>query len=346
MPGIQDEFIKTMTESWAGLAKTWADISREARAGSASDQRRPAQSPWMNPSMFLDVIDSASGPVRFQEMVKIAAEDLPDLLRYTADDGKVERIKKRWARNYEKLLSEMLGIPSRSGAEQFLDQWRSFWAPLSGMLPVEGRGPFHNLSAFASPAAWPFAMFPSAVPDLLRVWGDMPQKTGVASAGIPGMDFAREFQEIAKSSLDAYVEFLHAVPGLHGQVLAFAERIVDKVIGYVRCLEIKEITSETQRLFYGTWLAESEDASEELFGSDVFRRALAETVQQGLEAERKMESAMNYGFPFRNALGRKGINEAGETVRSLEERIRRIEEELESLKDRLAAATRLSTTEE
>ena len=131
--GMQEELVKNIAGIFARLATVWSEAVKRAGAQNVYDTYEKLMLSWINPTAFMRIADSTSVGLKFQELINLASQDLPEIVKHAGDHEKMTRIKDKWMRSYEKLVREMLGVPASSEIERFIQPWRSLMENFTGL---------------------------------------------------------------------------------------------------------------------------------------------------------------------------------------------------------------------
>lgn len=329
---MHQEFLTKFTESSTRLAGAWTDALKKAKIPPCSESEAGFASGWMNPWVFSLNVTSPSAAARFQEMLDMAAEDLPELIKHSCDSVKLNRIRDRWASSYEKLVSEMFGIPPKSDTELLAEQWREILGSPSRTLSGTGRGLFLDLPSMISSMGWLLPWDAGAESDFWKPWMLSYEKTVGRMFRFPEPRLAAQYHERLKRVLDAQVGFLGALPQLQEQLVRASEKAIERVIHTIAGLDIEKITSETYRRFQRAWIAGHEEAFSELFRSDAFIGIVCDSVQRGEDAKRKLRSFVEETLSFWSFPGAKNMEAVQQEMHSLKDQVRKLQKDVADLK--------------
>jgi class III poly(R)-hydroxyalkanoic acid synthase PhaE subunit len=334
--GMQEEFVKNIAESSARLATVWSEAVKRAGAQNVYDTYEKLMLSWINPTAFMRIVDSTSVGLKFQELINLASQDLPEIVKHAGDHEKMTRIKDKWMRSYEKLVREMLGVPAPSEIERFIQPWRSLMENFTGL----GGGTMSPFGSMPGSMGWPFPITTAVGRSLIPLWSETYENTIGKLFRLPGLGLTREYEERAKKALDAQMRFLNTLPDFQEQVLSASKAAMDKVVDHISKIDIKQVSPETYQLFYKIWVSNNEDAFIELFRSETFCRTLANTIHRGLDAKKKMDTVMENWLSFWNIPGGKDMDEVYQAVYEMKKRIRWLEQELGDLRQKIADSPR------
>lgn len=331
-PKTQQDFLKRISESSARLAGVWMDSMKGVKAENAPGDHLDAGLGWMNPRAFQGILNSPSATTRFQEMIVAAASDLPELMSHGRDKATVTRIQRKWLQAYRNFVREILGIPPRSKAEQYLEQWRTMLAGISSAGSRFSGGLFPDFSAMISTMETLFQ--PSTVPssNLPNMLLDQYQRTFAQLFSLPGGSLKGAFEDRAKRAVDAQVTFLDALSEFQEHIVAAAAKGLEDVVERTVAVGGEQIGPETYRTFSEVWIASHEEALADLFRSDGFMKIVLNTMKQGVDAKRQMASLVGDSLSLRNVPSRNDLESLHDEVHLLRGRIVRLEEEIELLK--------------
>jgi len=333
---ISEEFVKNITESSARLATAWSEAVKGAGVQNVYDNYEKLILSWINPSAFMRIVDSTSVGLKFQELINLASQDLPEIVKHAGDHEKMTRIKDKWMQSYEKLVREMFGMPAPSEIERVMQPWRSLMESFTGL----GGGTMSPFGCMPGSMGWPFPFTTAAGRSLFPLWPETYENTIGKLFRLPGLGLTREYEEGAKKAVDAQMRFLNTLPDFQEQVLTASKAAMDKVVDHISKMDIKQVSPETYQLFYKIWVSNNEDAFIELFRSETFCRTLANTIHRGLDAKKKMDTVMAKGLSFWNIPSGKDMDEVYQAVYEMKKKIRRLEQELGDLTQKLADSTR------
>jgi hypothetical protein len=338
---LQEEFSQSIADSSRRLADGWAEALKAAGGGHALEEPQRLSLGWWDPSTFLKQATTSGTAARFQEMFLHAAEDLPELLKAPKDRDKTQRIKGKWSKSYEKWVRDMFGVPAPTESERLLRQWQMFLDDVR--LPSSGiQGLF----------LWPLdvmgaggARFPEqdAYRQVFRMWAETLERTMGRLLPGPAQLLTKDFEARTRKALDAQVAFLKALPGFRKHLVDATRKAMEKIVETVHNLDVKELTQETYRLFFKTWLANSEKALQELFGSEAFTRSLSETLDLGLDARKRLEGLMSDMLSVWNVPAKKDVEELQEIVYTMNKRLKLLEKEVEELRTGMEKLAALGT---
>ena len=88
---ISEEFVKNITESSARLATAWSEAVKGAGVQNVYDNYEKLMLSWINPSAFMRIVDSTSVGLKFQELINLASQDLPEIVKHAGDHEKQSR---------------------------------------------------------------------------------------------------------------------------------------------------------------------------------------------------------------------------------------------------------------
>lgn len=332
---VQEHLLKAFSESAVRVANAWTEALEGAGLGPKTEARSLGAD-WIFPFRSPERDTDRAYPVRFQEMVEKATRDLPDLLKPDCDDGTIKRIKTKWLNAYEGLSTEFFGIPAPSETRRVLSQWKALseqasdWGPPGGLIP--------DLASLHSIIDWLPGGSTGATKDLLRVWGEVYEKTWGGLFPVTAKpDSVRELEKSYRQTLDAQIAFLNSLAAFQEQMLKVASRAVDHVVDAVARLETKELSEDTYQFFYRTWMTQNEEAFQGVLSSDAFLKSLAETAKWGTEAKANIESLFTHGFSIINQLNRTELQSLTRSVENMTSRIDRLEEEVRFLRQQVTA---------
>ncbi len=328
---MQEEFVKNMSESSARLATTWSEAVKDAGVQNVYNNYQKLMLSWINPSTFAKIVDSSSIALKFQELINLAAQDLPELVKHATDPGSLKGIKDKWTQANEKLVREMFGVPAASEIERAMQPWRSLMENFAGLRD----SPMSQFGELASSMGWGFPGATGTGKNLFSLWNETYEKTVGKLFRLPGLGLTREYEERTKKALDAQIRFLNTLPDFQEQVVTAARTAMDKVVDHITKMDIKQVTPETYQLFYKIWVSNNEDAFIDLFRSQSFCQTLANTVHRGLEAKKNMDMVTADGLSFWNIPNKKDMDEVYEAVYHMKKRIRTLELELKTLKQKM-----------
>ena len=313
------------------MATAWSEAVKGVGVQNVYDNYEKLMLSWVNPSAFMRIVNSTSIGLKFQELINLAAQDLPEMVKHAGDQHAIARIKEKWMQTYEKLVREMFGIPAPSEIERVMQPWRSLVESFTG-LGATSTSPY---GAMAASMGWPFPGAMSSSRNLFTLWSETYEKTVGKLFRLPGLGMTAQYEERTKKALDAQIRFLNTLPDFQEQVLAASKAAMDKVVDHITRMEIKQIGPETYQFFYKIWVSKNEDAFIELFRSETFCRTLANTIHRGLDAKKKMDTVIADGLSFWNIPSGKDMDEVYEAMYEMKKRIRELEHELEALRQKL-----------
>ncbi len=166
LPHMRQDFLTRTAESWTRLSGAWTDTVRGLLEGTKPADHTDIVPGWMNPWAFRSIVESPSTVSLFQEMIDSAARDLPELPAHGTDERTVKNVKDKWLRSYRNVVGEMFGIPRRSEAQRFPDQWRTYADAVSGSGSAFRRGLFPDFSAMMSS----MKLLPESGSGALDIW--------------------------------------------------------------------------------------------------------------------------------------------------------------------------------
>ena len=216
---MQEEFVKNMSESSARLATAWSEAVKGTGVQNVYNNYHKLMLNWINPSTFAKIVDSSSIALKFQELVNLAAQDLPELVKHAADPGTLKGMKDKWAQAHEKLVREMFGVPAASEIERAMQPWRSFMENFAGLRD----NPMSQFGDMAASLGWSFPGTAGTGKNLFSLWTETYEKTVGKLFRLPGLGLTREYEERTKKALDAQIRFLNTLPVFQEQVLAAAK---------------------------------------------------------------------------------------------------------------------------
>jgi len=332
LSNTQRELLTALAESSARLAKVWSEALKKAKPTSWWDKYNLPAAAWITPQALLDKKDFSPLLARFQGLIDQAAKDLPELLRNGSDKDKVERIKDRWMKSYEKLVQEALGIPPKSDIERFLEQWNALMRPLSeGKSPQKAKA-FPDLPAPMAFMRWFWPGDESSVSSIFTEWWQIHIRTIGSMFRPEGRRFPREFEDLMKRALDAQAAFWNSVSEFRQQVMSAAGKGMNKLINSVLESGVKSLTPETYTRFQKAWITSHGEAFADLFNTETFGAIAADTVQKALEAKREMDAVMAGTLSFWNVPTHQDLETLRNEVQTLREEVRRLSEQIDALK--------------
>ena len=310
------------------MASAWSEAVKGVGAQNVYDNYQKLMLNWIDPSAFMRIVDSTSVGLKFQELINLAAQDLPEIVKHAGDQEKMRRIKDKWMESYEKLVREMFGVPGPSEMERVMQPWRSLMESLTG----SSGGQWSPFGGMAASMGWPFPGATSASRSIFPLWAETYEKNISKLFRLPGLGLTREYEDRTKKALDAQIRFLNTLPEIQEQVVTASKAAMDKVVDHIAKMEIKQVSPETYQIFYKIWLSNNEDAFTELFRSEAFCRTLANTIHRGLDAKKKMNTVMADGLSLWNIPSGKDMDEVYEAVYEMRKKIRKLEQELADLR--------------
>jgi hypothetical protein len=334
MVRLQDEFVKNMTKFSSRLAAAWADAMKRAGLPAVSEFQHKAGAGWWDPSLLLQMVGSPSAGEKIQHAMQRAADDLPDLLNAFGERTKIGRITDRWAKSYERSVREVLGLPGHSETQRLLEQWRLVASTLpvsSGSVPAAMAPPFISMM-FPGIGSYPGFQDPRI--EMVRAWTETYGKTLGQAFVSPGQAFTPDLGERTRNAAEAQIRFLTGLHQFQEQIAAAAKRTMEQLVQSIEHLGPKQVNFELQTLFSEMWFSANQRMVQELFLSESFLQTLAQTLQQGLDARTQMETLMGKWATLWNRPGNKELEDLCEKVRSMEDRIRLMEREIDDLKRR------------
>lgn len=336
MVKMQEQFAQHMSEFSARIVSVWSDAAKKIESSSGVPRTRKADTPWPDLSVFARTFGVPPTAEKLQEAVRQAAEDLPALARCIGDPEKIEPIKDKWARLYEKSARAFLGVPEPSDTARILDQWR--W--ILGNLPSHGAKisptPFPSLMSLIYPLEWPVASRQGRLGESrgswLETWG---QNLGSMFPILSGeMDSDRNAR--LRQAVEAEIRFLQSIPEFQAHLISASKRAVEAIFARLGELGFQEMSAQNQGLFFASWVSANEKMFRELFGSETFLQTLTRTVQQGLNARNMMQSVFADWPAARDRANQQDVGDLHEKLYSVEKRVRLLERELDDLKRKLA----------
>ncbi len=129
---MQKGFFEGVSQSTSRLVSAWSEAMQAAGTQNIYGMYQKFMLDWLSPSVLLRMMESSSMAVMIQEFVRLAAQDLQDLVKGASNQEKVESIKEKWIQTYEGIIREFFGIPSPDEAECLLQRWRSMIECLAG----------------------------------------------------------------------------------------------------------------------------------------------------------------------------------------------------------------------
>jgi uncharacterized protein Yka (UPF0111/DUF47 family) len=342
---IQEEFARNISEFSLRFASSWTDTLKRAGITTLADPSLKAVPGWTDPSLLFKLAQSPSVVNTFEDAMKTAAEDLPELLKSTGDPERTRRAADRWTRLCEESVRKMLAIPGDSETRRLLDQW----ARIASAAAPAGRP--SSASAGASffgmlpSGLGPFSFFQKDQAKLLQSLAESYGRTFGHVFTVP--DQAAEFQATCNAALDAQIQFLKSLPEFQERIVSASRKTVEDLIKTIEKLDKPEITPDLLRLFSQMWSASHQRLFQDLFASDSFHRALSDIVQCGIDAATKMEAVMTDWATLGTKSDHKDVGDLEEKVYSMEKRIRLLEREVDDLKrQRPAASSSLQKVDE
>jgi hypothetical protein len=333
---MQEEFARNMSEFSARFLSAWSDAAKRMGIQPASESVRKPGYGLLDLSFFANMVGSTSAAEKLQEVMKLAADDLPTLVASLGEPEKVDRIKNKWTKFCQKAVGDMLGIPGPSDAVRLLDRWRSAMEYLPSAQGMPSAATVPGFVGLISPSGWPLPGIQDARRELFRAWADSYGKTFGEIFLSPAKSLGEDYEERTRKALDAQVRFLQCLPDFHAPIVTASKNAIEKVFENLQEQGLKEMTPESIKLFCASWVSANEKMFQELFGSDSFRQTLAKAVQQGLDAKKKMESIMAEWSSARNLANQKDVEDLRYKSYTLEKRVRLLERELEDIKRELA----------
>jgi class III poly(R)-hydroxyalkanoic acid synthase PhaE subunit len=325
---MEKEFFEGVAESTSRLMSAWGKAMRFSGGENVYQAYEKLGLPWTSPSMLTRIMDSTYMVLKSQEFIRLAAQDLQDLVKQACDPEKVGAIKEKWTQSHEALICQLFGIPSPNEVQSLLQLWQSMMESLSRA----GGGVQSQFMSMALSVGWAFPAAAAACQTILPLCAEAYENTVGRFFRVPGFGLTREYEERTKKALDAETKFLKALPEFQEQLLSASKSAMDKVVDHVAKMNIEEVTPETYQVFYKIWVSYNEDSFIELFRSDRFCRTLADTVHKGLEARMKMDSVIADGLSFWNIPTNKDMEEVYEEFYQMKKKIRRLERELDDLR--------------
>ncbi len=333
----QELYFKSVSDSSSRLTTAWADAVKSTGVENMLENYRALVSRSSDPSAFWSFSDSSSVADKLQEIITTAGRDLPRLLEAQGRPDMLKDVADRWTRSYQGFLRQVFGLPKRSELGRFAEKWGTLLESLSGERRSHTQGIFPDFFSMLMAPYLPAKSGPLANP--LQLWAEASEK---AMSGFSSVSLARpmrERREKEKSALDAQREFLRMLPGFQEDVLDAAqkavERIVGKIVESIHGAGIDRLDSETYQKFFKIWITHNEEVFLELFKSERFSRTLAETLNAGLEARKRMDALTVDWFSFFNIPTGKDMEAVRKTLQDLTEKNQRLETEIGELKTAL-----------
>ncbi|MEW6348922.1 MAG: poly(R)-hydroxyalkanoic acid synthase subunit PhaE [Thermodesulfobacteriota bacterium] len=317
---VQEEFAKAVSESATRLASAWKDAVQSA-AG--------AQAFGTSPPSFPDVADRTSAGL--QEIMRAGGKDLPELVRSLEDSSALNRITGRWLESYESAMRASLGIPPPSVAEQAISQWKRTIQEFSSRDPRTSMGMLPRLFP------WIDAFSPAKPPDTpkeaLDLWFQGCEWLLGAFTPTRRPMTAGDYRSRAIQAIDAQIRYANELPAVNTLIAQACKKTVTQVVDTIRAGGgPREMSDDLYRLFHKTWIAANEQIFTALLKSDDFGQPLARMIREGLDAKSRVESVLTELLGFFDVPPRKEFDQALLTIRTLEERLGRVEQELDALK--------------
>lgn len=334
---VQELYFKNVSESSSKLTAAWADAVKSTGVEDMLENYRALASRTISPPVFWSVSDSSSVADKLQEIIATAAQDLPRLVEARGRPEKLKEIADQWTRSYQGLLRQVFGLPKRSELGRFAEKWRSLLISLSGEPPGHTEALFPDFFSLLMAPYLPAK--PSPMPNPFQLWAEASEKALSGFFPVPRTRPEREHRQKAKKALDAQQEFLRMLPGFQEEVLEgfqkAVERIVTNILQSINRADIDRLDSDSYKKFFRIWISHNEEVFLELFKSERFSRALAETLDAGLEARKRMDSLTADWFSFFNIPTGKDMEEVYKALHDLTEKNRSLETEVGELKTAL-----------
>lgn len=333
---MQEEYLKGVSDFSARYASLWAEALKGAGVQPSRESApSPTEAKW-DPSSFLRVIGASTAAVdTLQRAMKLAAEDLPEVMKGAQDPRKLDRIKEKWVKFHEKSLREALGVPEPSEGERLLEQWRAALETLQSGAPPTPDRTAQTFMGLMSPTGWPLPGMRDPRSELFRPWLDAYGGNLGKILAAPALALAADRDEGPRKALEAQLRFLGVMPEFQGHFADGARRAVEEVLKNLAGSGLQGVGSESLDLFRRMWMDTGLRIFQELFSSEAFLNTLAKALKQGLEARTMMENA----FLDRSAVKRPAEDREMEDLRrdlyAMEKRVRLLERELEDIKREL-----------
>jgi hypothetical protein len=325
---FQEEFFKNVSEASIRLGKAWSQTIAAAGLDNLLAKMSPARPtrPWT-------AWDAAAIARKLEEMVNMAAKDLPSLLEGRTDAKEIETIVGKWTKAYQDFVRDIFRMPVKSDAERLAEQWTGFLR--SFVTPITGSGSDSLASLFGIPG---LASFPASGQggDPFRLWretSDLMMRTFFPKIGTGGVE---EAGDSVKAAVDAQMRFIHGLLGFQDRMIETAGKVVERIVDSITRMKLPEVTPETYKMFYETWLAQTERSFLEFLKSDALAHALSEAAKAGTEAREKVESVISDWLAFVNVPRGKDMDEIREAVSVLQKRITALEKQVEELSRKVA----------
>ncbi len=316
---VQEEFAKAVTDSATRLASAWKDAIQRA-TGALPSGASPLPVP--------DIADRTSAGLR--EIISTAGKDLPELVRAMENPSVRDRITEKWLETYKSAVRESLGIPPPSETEQAISQWKRTIREFS----AQGQGASFGMPAHPFP--WIDAFFPLKRPDtpkdVLGFWFRSYEWMLGTLTPIHRPLTAGDYPKRAIQAIDAQIRYMSGLPAVNELMAHACEQAIARVVDTLRASRSRELSDDVYSLFHKTWISANEQVFTALLKSDDFGSTLARMIREGLEAKNRLESVMTELLSHFDVPRRKEFDQALRTISTLEERMGRLEQELDALK--------------
>lgn len=322
---LQEEFLNNVSQSLSRIGHAWEQTMQASGLETLLSKISPG---W--PSRALNVWDSVSIARKLEEVVNMAAKDLPSLLEHQEDGKKIEAIVHKWTRAYQGFVRDICRMPARSDAERIAEQWGAFLRSYS--IPISGPESDSFASFFGVPRAYTLPLRSGPGGDLFRMWRESSEKMIRTLFPSAGSVSSREAGDQVKSAVDAQMRFLSDLIGFQDRMVESSTKVVERIVNSMTGLKIVEITPETYKVFYETWLAQTEQSFSELLKSEVLVRTLSDAVKAGMEAREKVERIISDWIAFMNVPQGSDLEEVRKNVRAMQDKITDLERQLDELR--------------
>jgi hypothetical protein len=333
---MQERFAQNMSEFSARIVSAWSDAAKSLHFPSGSAGAQMLDLGRQDSSAFARAFVSRAASEKVQEAMRLATEDLPTVATSWGDPDKLERIKNKWAQLCEKSGREFLGIPDPSDTAKLLEQWRWVRGYLQSSAERPAATEVPGLTNLIFPLGWPLPGMEGMQREVARAWADTYGRTPASVFLSPDRGLKGDYLDRLNAAIDAQIGFLQCIPACHAHMLSVSNSAAETVVAHLRELGSKEISPESQRLFFVSWVSALEKMFRELFRSETFLQTLTRTVKQGLDAKRQMESVLADWSSARDTANREDSDALREKLHAVERRVRLLERELHDLKRELA----------
>lgn len=339
---VQEQFLNTLTESSSKLTTAWTDAFKSTGVEDVLENYRTIMSRSFTPPIFRSLQDASLVATKLQEIISMAAEDLPRFMEAQGNPEQVKAITDRWTGSYQGLLRQIFGLPRRSELGRFTEKWRSFLTSLAGEPPPRTESLLPDFFTMLMAPYLPGK--PEPAPSPFQIWTEASQRAMESFFLPPKAKPARQYREKAKSALDAQHQFLQMLPPFQEHVLEGSQKAVEKIVSRIAesiaKADIRQLDADSYSKFWKIWIAHNEEIFLSLFKSERFSRTLAETLNAGLEARKKMDALTADWFSLFNIPSGKDMEEVHQALQNLTVRTSSLEDELAQLKAELQSLAR------